>query len=178
MSDDVIGQMLDNHQADSWQDVSDGTDFEFDNERLSALERVEEYVDYCFETYAVVSAWLDREQVQTCVADWGRRRGQARYKTTMGKQEFGRQVRDSKWREKTDGSHALFIATALVGVPPEDDNGVGWKACVRHELGHLIDYEKRGESGHGPKFKSIMAQFGEAENDGMSTHGYAPRVHR
>jgi len=178
MSDDVIGQMLENHQAESWQDLSDGTDFEFDNERLSALERAEEYVDYCFETYSVVSTWLDRDQVQVCVADWGRRRGQARRNTRMGKKEFGKRVSDSAWRESKQGSHVLFIATALVGVPPEDDNGVGWKPCVRHELGHLIDYEKRGTSGHDDKFKSIMAQFGEEKNDGMSQHGYAPRCHR
>lgn len=178
MSDDVIGQMLNNHQADSWQDLSDGTNFEFDNEHLPALKRVEEYVDYCFDTYPVVSNNLNREQVQVCVANWGRRRGQARYNTTMQKREFGKQVRDNKWRNRTSGTHALFIATALVGVPPEDDKGLGWKPCVRHELGHLIDYEQRGTSDHSPTFKSVMAKFGEEKNDGMSAHGHPPRYHR
>lgn len=178
MSDDIIGQMLANHQAESWRDLSDGTDYDFDNERLSALDRLTEYVDYCFETYPIVSDNLDRDKVQACVADWGRRRGQARYNTTMRKREFGQQVRDQKWRDRTRGSHAIFVATALIGIPPEQDNGVGWKPCVRHELGHLIDYEKRGTSGHGPAFKSVMAKFGEEKNDGMSAHGLAPRRHR
>lgn len=177
-SDTVIGQMLDNHEADSWRDLSDGTDYQFDDEHVVEVDRLAEYVDYCFETYDLVSRHLDRPQVQTCVADWDSRRGQARYNTTMDKQEFGKRVQDSKYRNSTDGLHTIFIATALVGVPPEDDNGVGWKACVRHELGHLIDYEKRGASGHGPKFKAVMDQFGEERNDGMSTHGYAPKYHR
>lgn len=178
MSNDTIGAMLDNHKADSWRDVSDDTEFAFDDDHLSPLERVEEYVDYCFETYDVVSNNLTREQVQCCVADWGRRRGQARYNTRMGKQEFGKRVTDSKWRKYSDGNHVLFTASALVGVKPEDDKGVGWKPCVRHELGHLIDYEKRGTSDHGQKFKAVMRQFGEVENDGQHAHGWAPRVHR
>ena len=174
---DTIGKMLSNHQADSWRDLSDSTAFEFDDERLSKLERLTEYVDYCFETYPVVSDNIEREAVQTCIADWGRRRGQARYDTTMRKREFGKQVRN-KWRSKTTDSHAIFVASALIGVSPEEDNGVGWKPCVRHELGHLIDYEKRGSSDHGPVFKAVMSEFGEEKNDGMSVHGLPPRLHR
>lgn len=174
-----IDKMLANHEAQSWSDIEeeDG-DAVYDDARASPLERLESYVDYCFETYPVVENHLDREQVQCCVADWDRRRGQARYNTTMGKRVFGKQVRDKKWRNRTRGSHALFLAKALIGVAPEEDGGVGWKPCVRHELGHLIDYEKRGRSGHGPKFKAVMSQFGEEQNNGKSTHGYAPSYHR
>jgi len=176
---DEIAQMLANHEAESWSDMEeDDGDAVYDNPRASALERLEAYVDHCFDAYPVVRNNLDRDQVQCCVADWGRRRGQARYNTTMGKQKFGQRVSDSRWKNRTSGSHALFIAEALVGVAPEDDKGVGWKPCVRHELGHLIDYEKRGTSDHGPKFKAVMSQFGEEQNDGQHAHGWAPRVHR
>lgn len=177
MSEDDISQMLSNHEADSWSDVRGG-DALYDDPSAPPLERLESYVDHCFEVYDVVSNNLDREQVQVCIADWDRRRGQARYNTRMKKRRFGKQVRDSKWRKRPRGKHALFVAKALIGVPAEDDKGVGWKPCVRHELGHLIDYEQRGTSGHGPKFKAVMRQFGEDRNDGMSQHGYAPRRHR
>lgn len=177
MADDTLDQMLANYEADSWSDISESTDFEFDNDRLSALERVEEYVGYCFETYPIVYNTLDRQQVTVCVADWDRRRGQARRNKTMERREFGKRV-PRTYERRTVGKHSLFLAKDLVGVPPEDDNGVGWKATTRHELGHIIDYAKRGESGHGPKFKKIMAQFGERQNDGASTGGWAPRKHR
>ena len=174
-----IDQMLSNHKADSWSDVSEDDDALYDDESADPLTRLEAYIDHCFETYDVVGEYLDRDQVQCCVADWGRRRGQARYHTEMQKQEFGKRVSDSAHRKKVKGTHAMFVATALIGVEPEDDNGAGWKACARHELGHLIDYEKHGKSsGHGRGFKWVMSQFGEETNDGQHAHGYPPRTHR
>lgn len=175
MSTDM-DQLLKNVHAESWSDLESDDEYTFDNERATPLERFESYVDYCFETYPVVYNNLDRENVQTCIADWGRRRGQCRYNKKMKKRKFGKRVASSQ-EKRYSSNYVLFLATALVGVPPEHDNGDGWKACVRHELGHAIDYEKRGTSDHGPKFKSVMAQFGE-NNDGQSQHGYAPRYHR
>lgn len=170
--------MLSNHKADSWDDMSDEIAL-FKDDTADPLVRVQSYVDHCFETYRVVSDNLDRDQVQCCIANWGRRRGQARYNTKMQKQEFGKRVTDSKHRKKSFDTHALFIATALVGIDPKDDNGAGWRACVRHELGHIIDYEKHGQSsGHGSRFKRIMSKFGHENNDGQHAHGYPPRVHR
>lgn len=173
-----IDQMLSNHEADTWEDTNSVDSAVFDDDRADSLERLEAYVDHCFDTYDVVSNNLRRSQVQACVADWGRRRGQARYNAVMGKQKFGKRVSDKKWRRYVDGNHVLFVAEALIGVAPEDDKGAGWKPCVRHELGHLIDYEKRGTSGHGPKFKAVMRQFGHEQNNGQHAHGLAPRVHR
>lgn len=172
-----IDQMLDNMRADSWSDVSSAEDYVFTEDTRPPLERLESYIDYCFETYDVVSAHLDRGQVQACIADWDKRRGQHRPNTEMRKQVFGKQVR-SKWRKRVEGNHAVFVSKPLIGVPPEDDNGAGWKACVRHELGHAIDHQKRGTSDHGHKFKAIMRQFGEQNNDGGYAHGYYPRSHR
>lgn len=178
MSEDEISQMLSNHEADSWTEVRGDDAALYDDPSAPPLERVEAYVDHCFDAYHVVSNNLYRDQIQVCIADWDRRRGQARYNRRMGKQRFGKQVRNSRWENQRSGVHVLFLAKALVGVPPEEDKGVGWKPCVRHELGHLIDYEERGTSDHGPKFKEVMARFGEEGNNGMSQHGYAPRVHR
>jgi hypothetical protein len=173
---DQIRAMLDNHDADSWGDVVQDT-AAYDDETKDPLTRVRAYVDHCFDAYSVVSNNLDCDQIQVCIADLDRRRGEARKQTEMDKSVFGKRVVDSKHRLHHPFNHCVFIAKELVGVPPEEDNGAGWKACVRHELGHCIDYEKRGVSGHGSKFKAIMAGFGE-NNDGMSTHGWAPRVHR
>lgn len=175
MSD--IEQMLSNHQADSWADTVDASSYVFDDDAKPPLARLESYVDYCFDTYHIVYETLDREQIQTCVADWGKRRGQCRWNKRMTERQFGKRVPRSKQRA-SPGEHVVFVATALVGVGPGDDKGVGWKPCVRHELGHAIDYERRGESGHGPLFKNVMAQFGEGANDGQHAHGYPPRVHR
>jgi hypothetical protein len=176
---DDVSQMMQNHEAQSWSDIEDDdSTATYDDERASPIERLESYIDHCFDAYPIVSRHLDRQQVQACVADWGRRRGQARYNTHMKKQKFGKQVRDSKWREHMNGSFVVFIAEALVGVPPEEDKGVGWKPCVRHELGHIIDYQKRGTSGHDRAFKAVMAEFGEDANDGGHAHGWAPRRFR
>jgi hypothetical protein len=171
---DTVSQMLQNHQADTWNDVDTGS---FDNDERPPLARLQSYVDYCFDHYSVVSNNLDRDSVQCCIADWGRRRGQARIGREMDRQTFGKRVPSSA-ENYVVGTHALFLAEALVGVAPDEDNGVGWKACVRHELGHMIDYEQRGECDHGPKFKAVMEQFGHDNNDGQSTHGYMPRVFR
>ena len=170
--------MLSNHEADTWEDTNSVDGAVFDDDRADPLERLEAYVDHCFDTYDVVSNNLSREQVQACVADWSRRRGQARTNTRMGKQRFGKRVSDTKWRRNVDCKHVVFIAEALIGVGPEDDKGVGWKACVRHELGHLVDYEMRGTSKHDHRFKAVMRQFGNEANDGQHAHGYAPRIHR
>lgn len=170
--------MLSNHKAESWDDVSENNEL-YDDENATPLARLQAYIDYCFETYNFVSDHLNRDQVQCCVANWGRRRGEARYNTKMKKQKFGKRVMDSKHRKRNFNTHALFVASALVGVKPENDKGAGWKACARHELGHLIDYEKHGQSsGHGRRFKRIMSKFGHDSNDGKHAHGYPPRIHR
>lgn len=171
-----ISQMLDNHDADSWSDVSDSDSYVFGDASKQPLTRLESYVGYCFETYSVLDT-LDRDQIQTCIADWGRRRGQCKYDARMAKREFGQRVTDSTHRNDVDGNYAVFVAEALVGVPPEDDNGAGWKGTVRHELGHAIDHHDRGTSGHDAAFKRVMRSFGEG-NDGMSQHGWPPRRHR
>jgi len=172
-----IDQMLANAQADSWSDLEDDGGYVFDDERASKLERLTSYVDYCFETYPVVSNNLDRDQIQTCVADWDKRRGLCKYDAKMHKREFGKQVRDTH-RKKVRGNYAIFLATPLVGVKPENDRDVGWKACVRHELGHAIDHYDRGESDHSKQFKAVMRQFCEDVNDGQHAHGWAPKLHR
>lgn len=177
MATQELDRMLDNLHADSWSDTTESEEWEFEDPRASPLARLESYVDYCFETYPIVYNVLDRDKVTTHVADWGRRRGQHWSNKTFDQRTFGKRV-DSSHREYKEGNHAILLAEALIGVPPKNDNGSGWKACVRHELGHAIDYEKRGSSDHGPEFKSVMAQFGEAHNDGASTHGYPPRYHR
>lgn len=175
--EETIETMLNNAQADSWSDLNDDDDYLFTDDRASPLERLESYIDYCFDTYDIVSSTLQKDQIQACVADWGRRRGQCKYNARMARQEFGKQVRE-KHRRYSPSNHAVFLSEPLIGVPPEDDKGVGWKACVRHELGHAIDYEQRGTSDHGPKFKEVMSQFGEESNDGGYAHGKAPRRHR
>lgn len=172
-----IDSMLDNHKAESWDDLNESDNPLYDDPRADALTRVEAYVEHCFETYPVVSNNLDRGQVQVCIADWGHRRGQARLNERYTRQKFGKQVRN-KWSRRIGGNHAVFIATALVGVSAEDDNGAGWKPTVRHELGHVVDYEKRGTSDHSHEFKKIMRQFGHESNDGGYAHGYPPRRHR
>lgn len=178
MTDDKIAAMMKNHGANSWDDIVEDA-AAYDDETKDPLTRVEAYVDHCFDAYDVVSEHLTRDRVQVCVADWGRRRGQARYNCQMDKRKFGKRVPDSKYRNFRMGHYSLFLAEALVGVPPKDDKGVGWKACVRHELGHLIDYGKHGSSsGHGARFKRIMDQFGHENNDGQYQHGLAPRAHR
>lgn len=173
-----IDQMLDNAHADSWNDLEDDESYTFENPRASPLERFEAYVDYCFDTYSVVADTLDREQIQACVADWDRRRGQCRYNALMDKRTFGKRVVDSAHRNRVSGNYAIFVSKPLIGVLPEDDNGYGWKQTVRHELGHAIDYQQRGTSDHSSKFKAVMAQFGHDMNDGQCQSGYAPRYHR
>lgn len=172
-----IDRMLDNVEADSWSDLNDSDDYVFDDDRADPLDRLTSYVDYCFDTYDVVAHNLDRDQIQTCIADWDRRRGQCKYHARMKRQRFGKQVR-SQHRERVDGHYAVFVAEPLIGVLPEDDKGVGWKPCVRHELGHAIDFEQRDTSDHSRKFKHVMAQFGEDTNNGQHEHGWAPSVHR
>jgi GH18 family chitinase len=169
--------MLDNHTAQTWDDVRQTDKPLYNDPGMPPLERVETYVDHCFDTYPVVSRHLDRERVQVCIADWGRRRGQARQHRRLTKRKFGQRIPASADRRVED-NHALIVATALVGVSPEDDKGVGWKATVRHELGHIIDYEKRGTSDHSQKFKRIMGQFGHEVNEGKSSGGYPPRYFR
>lgn len=172
----TIDDMLDNYKADDWTDVSDDAEYVFDDESRTPLARLQSYVEYCFETYSVLNT-LDRDDIQCCVADWGRRRGEHRSNKKMDKRVFGKRV-SRKHERQSDGNHVIFIASALIGVSPEDDIGVGWKACVRHELGHAVDYEQRGTSDHSHHFKNIMQQFGHDVNDGQHAHGYAPRVHR
>lgn len=176
MSDD-ISAMLSNHNADSWSEVRGDDDAVYDDPSTPPLERLDAYVDHCFDVYDVVSANLSRDQIQTCIADWDRRRGEAHYNRQMKKRRFGKRVSRTHKRRRV-GQYCVFLAKALVGVPPEDDRGVGWKATTRHELGHVIDHVQRGESDHGPKFKAVMRQFGEDGNDGKSQHGYPPRWHR
>jgi hypothetical protein len=173
-----IDQMLDNARADSWSDLDSGESYTFENPRATPLERLESYVDYCFDHYSIVSDQLDRSQVQACVADWGHRRGVCKPNARMKKREFGQRVVDSKHRIKDDSHYAVFVATPLVGVPPEEDDGAGWKPTLHHELGHAIDFEKRGTSDHSDKFKSIMREFNEEPNDGGHAHGLPPRRHR
>lgn len=165
--------MLQNHKADSWDEATQTP--VYDDETVPNLDRLQAYVDHCFEEYAVVSDHLNREQVQCCVADWDRRRGQARPNKKPSKRVFGKRVLNKHFT-RHDNRHVLFVAKALIGQPPENDKGVGWKACVRHELGHIIDYARRGRSGHDSAFKHIMALFGEEVNDGQHSHGYRPDV--
>lgn len=152
-------------------------EYSFTDENASPLKRLESYIDYCFDTYDIVYKSLDRDRVQACTADWGRRRGQCKYNAQMKIQEFGKRV-PSKYREYQTGRYAIFIAEALVGVSPEDDNGKGWKTTVRHELGHAIDHQRRGQSDHSKKFKQVMTLFGEERNNGQSSGGLPPRRHR
>lgn len=177
----TVERMLQNHHSDSFDrdepDTRTGAAV-FDNDGAMPLTRLSAYIDYCFDEYPIVYENLDREQIQACVADWGRRRGQCKYNAVMGKREFGKRVTDSAHRTTVDGKYAVFVAKALIGVPPEDDKGCGWKPTVRHELGHAIDFEQRDTSDHGPKFKAVMQQFGHEPNDGGYAHGYAPRSHR
>lgn len=149
----------------------------YTDEQAPPLKRLESYIDYCFDTYSVVSNTLDRDQIQACVADWDRRRGQCKHEAKMDRQMFNKQVRSSH-RRYEHGHYAIFIAEALIGVLPPEDKGVGWKSTTRHELGHAIDYEERGTSDHGREFKSVMSRFGEDSNNGQHAHGWAPRSHR
>ena len=177
----TVERMLQNHRSDSFADDPVEETYEqrfFDNDNAGALARLQAYIDHCFDEYDIVSEHLDREQIQACVADWGRRRGQCKYDAVMDKQRFGSRVSDSAHRNNVKGHYAVFVAEALVGVAPEDDKGCGWKPTVRHELGHAIDMERRGTSDHGAEFKDVMRQFGHEQNDGGYAHGYAPRVHR
>lgn len=172
---ETVDAMLANHQADTWSDRQDGDDLRqvYDNERESKLRRLEAYIDHCFEAYPIVYQHLERDRVTACVADWDRRRGQHWWGWTARRQVYGKRIEKSTWRRES-GQHLVFCAKALIGTPPEEDKGIGWKACVRHELGHGIDYTIRGTSGHGPDFKRVMRQFGEEVNDGSSSHGHRP----
>lgn len=172
-----VAKLVDNMKADSWDEVRDSDEDLFDDPTAPALDRLESYIDHCFEVYDVVSNNLDRDQVQACIADWDRRRGQHRPNSKMTKQQFGKRV-PKKHQKRSTGNSVIFLAKALVGVPPEDDAGMGWKPTVRHELAHAIDHSKRGTSDHGPYFKAVTRKFGHEENDGMSMHGYRPDMHR
>ena len=168
----TIDAMLENHKKNSFE-----SEDEDKSSSRTPVEKVRAYVDKCFEQYDIVSDTLDRDQISAYTADWDRRRGQCRYNKTYTKDRFGGRVTSTHERY-TPSNHSIFIAEALVGVPPKEDRGVGWKACVRHELGHAIDYEQRGTSDHGPKFKNVMVSFNNSANDGGYAHGYRPDVHK
>lgn len=172
---DTIEQMLNNSKAESWGDLSD--DYIFDDDTKEPLDRLNSYVDYCFDTYDVVSENLTRARIQTCTADWDRLRGKCKYNAKMDKRTFGKRVTDSSWRKHRNGRYAVFVAKALIGVEPDRDNGLGWKHTVRHELGHAIDYEQRQTSGHDEKFKKVMRQFGDGD-EGKCVSGYMPKYFR
>jgi hypothetical protein len=167
----TIDTILENHKSNSFDEQPS------EQQQMSKVEKLRAYVDECFEKYDIVSDNLDRDRIGAHIADWNRRRGQCRYNKSYSKAEFGGRV-TKKHETYTRGKHSIFIATALVGVPPKDDKGVGWKACVRHELGHAIDYEQRGRSDHSAKFKAVMSKFDNESNDGGYAHGYRPDVHK
>lgn len=186
MTEDTISQMLENHAKDTF-DTPDSDESVavarpshadvFDNINATPLERHEAYVDYLFENHEFLGEHVDRGKLQVCVADWDKRRGQARYNCKMKKVEFGGRVHDTKWRTRRRGHYSIFVSKPLVGVPPSRDKGKGWKKTVRHELGHVVDHVQRGTSDHGPKFKEVMSLFGPNEGDGYCG-GYYPSYHR
>lgn len=176
-TNDTIAAMLENHSATGWNDTIDDSDALYQDETKPKIERLRSYIDHCFETYPIVYNNLERGQVQACVVNWDRRRGQCKYNKYAKKPIFGKRI-TSKHLRYEQGNYIIAVASGLVGVPTEKDQGVGWLATVRHELGHAIDHKHRGTSDHSSKFKQVMRQFGEPNNDGKSQHGWSPKSHR
>jgi len=181
----VVDQMLDNHEAESIAEVRDESTHArsvpsnvYDDETCDPLTRLQSYIDYCFERYDFISDYLDRDDVQCCTANWDNKRGYARSNWKMEKQKFNKRVTWKARGSLTDGHNVLILGRHLIGTPPEKDNGVGWKACARHELGHLIDWQIRGVIDHSAKFTELMERFGHENNDGQCAHGYGNGYHR
>lgn len=172
MGNSTIDAMLDNHSADSFTDVQEQTTPVFDDENESKLTRLRAYVDNLFMEYPWLENYLNRNNIQVCIANWDSTRGQAYPFTQFSKDEFGKRIHHT--HKHNSSGHAMVLARGLVGATPELDNGIGWKHCVRHELGHVYDFGKRGKSDHSKQFKKTMAKFSHHNNNGQSAHGKRP----
>ena len=135
------------------------------NNALDAARRV---VNEAFVENDWLSDHLSVDDITVAVADWPRRRGQAKYNQRATEHVFGERVPKSKI-ERATGEYTVLIAEGIY------ENDMGWKDTVLHEVAHCVAhakhdvYPKRTRNGtsnghelasHGPVWKQLAEKIG------------------
>lgn len=135
------------------------------NEALDDLRRI---ISETFAENPWLNDYLDQSQIHAAVADWPRRRGQAKYNQRPTEHVFGERVPGSKIVSDT-GEYTVLIATDIY------EKDLEWEDTVIHEVAHCVAhakydvYPKRTRNGtsnghpmasHGPKWKEIAKRLG------------------
>lgn len=135
------------------------------NDALDAARRV---VHEAFAENEWLSDHLSVDDITVAVADWPRRRGQAKYNQRATEHVFGQRVPKSKI-ESVTGEYTVLMATGIY------ENEMGWRDTVLHEVAHCVAhakhdvYPKRVRNGtsnghelasHGPVWKKLARKIG------------------
>jgi len=98
------------------------------NDALDAARRV---VHGAFAENEWLSDHLSVDDITVAVADWPRRRGQAKYNQRATEHVFGQRVPKSKI-ESVTGEYTVLMATGIY------ENEMGWRDTVLHEVAHCV----------------------------------------
>jgi len=132
-----VSQAISNLSADTMADVRGAQ---------TPLQQVTNEVEAVYDEYDWVSDCIPRARVHCEVTD--------SFKSKHGQAQYNRKTANGPLIE---GHHVIRIAEQIVG---EDEHD--WRDTVRHELAHVLAYERNGQSspGHGPLWKETADDIG------------------
>lgn len=155
------------------------------NDALDDLRRI---ISETFDSNPWLTDHLDPDQIHAAVADWPRRRGQAKYDQRPTEHVFGERVPGSKIVSDT-GEYTVLIASDIY------EKDLEWEDTAVHEIAHCVahamydEYPKRTRNGtsngdplasHGPKWKQLAKRLGAnpsscgpRENEDRKPYTYA-----
>lgn len=134
----------------------------------AALDDLRRIIRKTFFQNPWLSEHILQKNVHAAVADWPRRRGQAKYNQRPTEHVFGERVPGSKIKSDT-GEYTVLIAIDIY------EKDLEWEDTVKHEIAHCVahamydEYPKRTRNGtsnghpmasHGPKWKEVAKRLG------------------